>query len=71
MQSVLLIIHSSPFQKVRDLRRVGGFGEGNATGLVMIFHPNEFSIINPVTRNACQQFGVSLGGEARVKKTIN
>lgn len=56
----------SSLQKVRALRRVGGFGECNATGLVMVTNPKGFSIINKVTRGAFRLFGVVLGSESRL-----
>ena len=46
--------------KAKALKAIYGFGENNATGLVMIFHPNEFALINPVSRGMLKKLGFNV-----------
>lgn len=50
----------SPEEKASRIDAISGFGEGNATGLVMIFHPGEFALVNKVTRGILKKLGVNL-----------
>lgn len=55
IQQVISILHDpqlSPVEKALSIQQVEGFGENNATGLVMIFDPKNFSLVNTVTRKA-------------------
>ena len=47
----------SPQQKVEQVLNTKGFGENNATGLGMIFHPEAIGIVNSATREHLQQIG--------------
>jgi MoxR-like ATPase len=48
----------TPLQKVTAISDVYGFGSNNATGLVMVFHPEEFPLINSVTREILARLNV-------------
>jgi hypothetical protein len=50
----------TPLEKARAIDKVPGFGENNATGLVMLFHPDEFALVNPVSRGTLKKLGVNL-----------
>ncbi|CAA9340441.1 MAG: hypothetical protein AVDCRST_MAG93-6632, partial [uncultured Chloroflexia bacterium] len=47
----------SPPQKARRVQTVAGFGPATATGLVMIFHPDEFAIYNKQSKGAMEKLG--------------
>ncbi|GHO56098.1 DUF4268 domain-containing protein [Ktedonobacter robiniae] len=47
----------TPRQKVEQVLNTKGFGENNATGLGMIFHPEDIGIINGATREHLQHMG--------------
>jgi len=48
---------STPQQKVQQVDALSGFGENNATGLVMIFHPDELPLVNGATRETFSKLG--------------
>ena len=47
----------SPPEKVRRVQAVRGFGPATATGLVMIFHPDEFATYNKQSKGAMEILG--------------
>ncbi len=47
----------TPPQKARRVQTVPGFGPATATGLVMIFHPDEFAIYNKQSRGGMKKLG--------------
>ncbi len=47
----------SPPEKAQQIQAVPGFGPATATGVVMIFHPNEFAIYNKQSRGAMGKLG--------------
>ena len=49
----------SPIKKAKQIMRLPGFGRNTATGLAMLFHPNELAIYN----KASTQSMISLGRE--------
>ena len=60
IRKVLRILNNpalTPLTKAEQIEEIPGFGENNATGLVMIFHPNEFALINTVSREALKKLG--------------
>jgi hypothetical protein len=50
----------TPLQKALAIVKISGFGENNATGLVMLYHPDEFSLVNPVSKGTLKKLGVNL-----------
>lgn len=48
----------SPLEKSRQIAQVPGFGDSNATGLVMLYHPEEFAIWNKESKEAFQKVGL-------------
>ena len=51
--------HLTPHDKaVHIISDVKGFGENSATGLVMVFHPEEFAIANRVSTAAVAELGL-------------
>jgi 5-methylcytosine-specific restriction enzyme B len=46
-------------EKVNNLIEIKGFGENIATGLVMLFHPDEFVIYNSQSVGALRKLGYS------------
>ncbi len=50
----------SPADKEHQIVAISGFGEGNATGLVMVFHPDEFALVNTVPKGILKKLGVNL-----------
>jgi hypothetical protein len=50
----------SPVDKAHQIIAISGFGEGNATGLVMVFHPDEFALVNTVSKGVLKKLGVNL-----------
>jgi 5-methylcytosine-specific restriction enzyme B len=49
----------TPLEKVNKLLEIKGFGENIATGLVMVFHPDEFAIFNSQSVGALRKLGYS------------
>ncbi|WP_235600467.1 McrB family protein [Aeribacillus pallidus] len=49
----------TPLEKVKNLVDIKGFGENIATGLVMVFHPDEFAIYNSQSIKALKKLGFS------------
>jgi 5-methylcytosine-specific restriction enzyme B len=49
----------TPLEKVNNLIEIKGFGENIATGLVMVFHPDEFAIYNSQSFGALRKLGYS------------
>jgi hypothetical protein len=47
-------------QKAEEIKDIYGFGENNATGLVMVLHPDEFALVNPVSKGELKKLGVNL-----------
>lgn len=48
----------NPREKAKRLiQEIDGFGDNIATGLVMMFHPQEFAIYNQASRNATRLLG--------------
>lgn len=63
IQEALYILNNTnlaPLQKAQAIDKIPGFGENNATGLVMLFHPGEFALVNPVSKGALDKLGVKL-----------
>jgi len=50
----------SPIEKSRQIDAIPGFGGNNSTGLVMVFHPDEFALVNGVSRGMVRKLGVNL-----------
>ena len=48
----------APHEKVRRIEAVKGFGPATATGLVTIFHPDEFAIYNKQSKGALDKLGL-------------
>ena len=46
-----------PMEKARKICSIAGFGENTATGLVMLFHPNQFAIWNAQSKAALTKLG--------------
>ena len=42
--------HLTPLEKAEQVKALPGFGPNSATGLVLVFHPEEFSIWNEVSK---------------------
>ncbi|MEW5957393.1 MAG: AAA family ATPase [Chloroflexota bacterium] len=47
----------SPLQKVQQITKIYGFGNNIATGLVMVFHPNEFGLYNEEGKRMLKNLG--------------
>jgi hypothetical protein len=47
----------SPLEQVERVFDISSFGENNATGLGMIFHPEEIGLVNKATREILQKMG--------------
>lgn len=47
----------TPIEKVHRIDAVPGFGENNATGLVMIFYPEEVALVNSVIKEVIEKLG--------------
>lgn len=63
IQQALQILNNptlSLLSKAHALKAVYGFGENNATGLVMIFYPNEFPLINSASRGTLKKLGLNI-----------
>lgn len=50
----------TPQEKVRRIEAVKGFGPATATGLVTIFHPDEFAIYNKQSKGALEKLGLDI-----------
>ncbi|MDM8531224.1 AAA family ATPase [Anaerolineales bacterium HSG25] len=50
----------SPLAKSKKILEIYGFGNNSATGLVMVFHPNNFAIYNKPSREALTELGYSV-----------
>ncbi len=50
----------APAEKARQIDAISGFGGNNATGLVMVFHPNEFALVNAFSTGMLKKLGVNL-----------
>lgn len=46
-----------PINKAKQITEISGFGNNIATGLVMVFHPNEFAIWNSPSGSAISKLG--------------
>jgi len=46
-----------PIEKAKQIRSVPGFGFNMATGLVMVYHPDEFAIWNKQSKEALKKLG--------------
>ncbi|WP_273851850.1 McrB family protein [Guptibacillus spartinae] len=46
-----------PIEKAERIASLKGFGENSATGLVMVFHPDEFGIYNVRSKEALNKLG--------------
>jgi hypothetical protein len=46
-----------PIQKAREIKRIKGFGDNSASGLVMVFHPTEFAIYNSPSQAVLRKLG--------------
>lgn len=60
IQAALALLNDavlSPLEKAIQIEERPGFGPNIATGLVMVFHPTEFSLWNKVSRSLLPQFG--------------
>lgn len=63
IQRALQILNNSnltPLEKARHIDAIYGFGENNSTGLVMLFHPDEFAIVNVVSKGVLSKLGMNL-----------
>ncbi|MCB0212579.1 MAG: hypothetical protein KDJ52_24765, partial [Anaerolineae bacterium] len=47
----------TPLEKVERIKSIYGFGDNISTGLVMIFHPDEFSLYNREAQNILGRLG--------------
>ncbi len=47
----------NPINKAKRIANLKGFGENSATGLVMVFHPDEFGIYNVRSKEALNKLG--------------
>jgi hypothetical protein len=47
----------TPSSKAQELVEIPGFGDNTATGLVMLFHPDEFAIYNRQSQRALKRLG--------------
>ena len=56
--AVLNDANLAPIEKVRPMRQIPGFGYNVVTGLVMLCHPNEFSIYNERSRKGAEKLGL-------------
>ena len=58
-QAVRLLNDSTltPSQKVEEILKIPGFGPNIGTGLVMLFHPDEFAICNKQSQGALNSLG--------------
>jgi hypothetical protein len=50
----------TPLDKARQIDAIPGFGGNNATGLVMVFHPDEFALVNGISGGMLKKLGVNL-----------
>jgi len=60
VRQALIILNDSdlePLKKAEEIMKVSGFGRNIATGLVMTFHPTEFSIWNDLASKAINKLG--------------
>lgn len=64
IRQALAILNNSeltPMQKVQQITEVYGFGNNIATGLVMVFHPDEFCLYNERGKQILQNLGYETG----------
>jgi len=47
----------TPEEKGHHIDNIPGFGENNATGLVMVFHPTAFALVNKITEEVLKKLG--------------
>lgn len=61
IQAALEVLNDNsltPLEKARVIMKVPGFGRNNATGLVMLYHPDEFAIYNKEPEQAFETLGL-------------
>lgn len=66
MRRALAILNDtslSPLHKAQQIMGIPGFGANITTGLVMVFHPDAFAIMNAKSREGLRRLGYELGGE--------
>jgi MoxR-like ATPase len=49
----------TPFEKAERIDAIPGFGYNSATGLVMVYHPEEFAIYNTPPRTVFKELGLA------------
>jgi MoxR-like ATPase len=50
-----------PIEMAQQLEKLTGFGPNISTGLVMVFHPNDFAIYNQKSQEAVEKLGCNSG----------
>ena len=69
--AILNDTHLPPVEKARKICDVPGFGPNIGTGLVMVKHPNEFSIWNTPSKEALEKLGGDASDLAPFQSTVD
>jgi MoxR-like ATPase len=58
---ILVSTDKTPAEKAAEIVKVPGFGVATASGLVMLFHPNDFAVYNKQSIGAFQKLALATG----------
>jgi hypothetical protein len=59
---ILNAVDLSPLEKAIQIKAIPGFGWNMTTGMVMLYHPDTFAIMNAKSRQMVQDRGYNVGG---------
>ncbi len=59
-----------PIEKATSILEIPGFGDNSATGLVMVFHPHDFSIQNAPSTSAMRKLGYEVADLAAFQASV-
>lgn len=61
--TILNDVSLSPLQKAQQIGAIPGFGPNISTGMIMLYHPDAFAIMNTKSRDALQKLGYDVGSQ--------
>lgn len=73
VRSALRIVNDpslTPIAKAQGIMGTSGFGDNSATGLVMVFHPEEFALYNQQSRGALDKLGLPAANLAEFQESV-